>query len=85
MPGSHPASRGARRADRAILNIQPQEASHHTGSGRKNIFIAGLWTEVCAAWPALNMLKEGCNVYIVSRMPARWSTRPRGPQGTLTG
>jgi len=34
-------------------------------TGRKNIVIAGLWTEVCVAWPALNMLSEGYNVYIV--------------------
>jgi nicotinamidase-related amidase len=33
-------------------------------TGRKNIFVAGLWTEVCVAWPTLNMLKEGYNVYI---------------------
>jgi nicotinamidase-related amidase len=34
-------------------------------TGRKNIIIAGLWTEVCVTWPALNMLKEGYNIYIV--------------------
>lgn len=33
-------------------------------SGRRNIIIAGLWTEVCVAWPTLNMLNEGYNVYI---------------------
>lgn len=32
---------------------------------RKNIIIAGLWTEVCVAWPTLNMIAEGYNVYIV--------------------
>lgn len=34
-------------------------------TGRKNILLAGLWTEVCIAWPALNMLEEGYNVYVV--------------------
>ena len=34
-------------------------------TGRKNIIIAGLWTEVCVAWPTLNMLNEGYNVYVV--------------------
>ena len=34
-------------------------------TGRKNIIIAGLWTEVCVTWPALNMLNEGYNIYIV--------------------
>lgn len=34
-------------------------------TAKKNIVIAGLWTEVCVAWPALQMLNEGYNVYIV--------------------
>jgi len=34
-------------------------------TGRKNIVIAGLWTEVCVAWPALNMIDQGYNIYIV--------------------
>ena len=34
-------------------------------TGKKNIIIAGLWTEVCVTWPTLNMLHEGYNVYIV--------------------
>jgi nicotinamidase-related amidase len=34
-------------------------------TGRKNIVIAGLWTEVCVAWPSLNLLDEGYNVYVV--------------------
>lgn len=32
---------------------------------RKNVVLAGLWTEVCIAWPTLNMLSEGFNVYVV--------------------
>ncbi len=34
-------------------------------TGRKNIIIAGLWTEVCVTWPTLNMIDQGYNVYIV--------------------
>lgn len=34
-------------------------------TGKKNIIIAGLWTEVCVTWPTLNMLDEGYNIYIV--------------------
>lgn len=34
-------------------------------TGRRNIILAGLWTEVCVTWPALNMLAEGFNIYIV--------------------
>lgn len=32
---------------------------------KKNILISGLWTEVCVCWPALSMLDEGYNVFIV--------------------
>jgi len=34
-------------------------------TGKKNIILAGLWTEVCVAWPALNMIEAGYNVFIV--------------------
>ncbi len=34
-------------------------------TGKKNIVIAGLWTEVCVTWPTLNLLAAGYNVYIV--------------------
>jgi len=34
-------------------------------TGRKNILLTGLWTEVCITWPTLNMLEAGYNVYIV--------------------
>lgn len=32
---------------------------------KKNILISGLWTEVCVCWPALSMIDEGYNVFIV--------------------
>jgi nicotinamidase-related amidase len=34
-------------------------------TGKKNILFSGLWTEVCIAWPTLNMLSEGYNIYVV--------------------
>ncbi len=34
-------------------------------SGRKKVIIAGLWTEVCLAYPTLDMLREGYEVYPV--------------------
>jgi nicotinamidase-related amidase len=34
-------------------------------TGKKNIIMSGLWTEVCITWPTLNMLAEGYNIYVV--------------------
>lgn len=34
-------------------------------TGRKKIIMAGLWTEVCLAFPTLDMLAEGYDVYPV--------------------
>jgi nicotinamidase-related amidase len=34
-------------------------------TGRKNIILCGLWTEVCITWPAIEMLGAGYNIYIV--------------------
>jgi nicotinamidase-related amidase len=34
-------------------------------TGRKNIIVTGLWTEVCVCWPTLAMLGAGYNVYVV--------------------
>jgi len=34
-------------------------------TGRKNILMTGLWTEVCVAWPTIEMLGAGYNVYVV--------------------
>jgi nicotinamidase-related amidase len=33
---------------------------------RKKIILAGLWSEVCVAFPALDMLREGYDVYVVA-------------------
>jgi len=34
-------------------------------TGRKNILMCGLWTEVCVTWPAIEMLGAGYNIYVV--------------------
>ena len=35
-------------------------------TGRNKLIIAGLWTEVCVAFPALSALEDGYEVYVVS-------------------
>jgi len=32
---------------------------------RRNIIMTGLWTEVCVAWPTVEMLGAGYNIYVV--------------------
>jgi len=34
-------------------------------TGRKNILMTGLWTEVCVTWPTLEMLAAGYPIYVV--------------------
>jgi nicotinamidase-related amidase len=34
-------------------------------TGRKNILMTGLWTEVCITWPTIEMLGQGYNIYVV--------------------
>jgi nicotinamidase-related amidase len=34
-------------------------------TGRKNVIMTGLWTEVCITWPAISMLGAGYNIYVV--------------------
>src|SRR5205085_363 len=34
-------------------------------TGRKNILMTGLWTEVCITWPTIEMLGAGYNIYVV--------------------
>jgi nicotinamidase-related amidase len=34
-------------------------------TGKKNILLAGLWTEVCVAWPTIEMIGAGYNIYVV--------------------
>lgn len=60
LPGVQPIERSSMNSwDDPAFREAVQKA------GKKNIVVAGLWTEVCVAWPTLNMLKEGYNVYVV--------------------
>lgn len=34
-------------------------------TGKKNIIMTGLWTEVCVTWPTVEMLGAGYNLYVV--------------------
>ncbi len=34
-------------------------------TGRKNIIMTGLWTEVCVTWPTIEMIAAGYNIYVV--------------------
>jgi nicotinamidase-related amidase len=34
-------------------------------TGKKNILMTGLWTEVCITWPTLDMLAAGYTIYVV--------------------
>lgn len=53
--------------ERTSMNSWDDAAFRETvaSTGRKNIIVAGLWTEVCVTWPTLNMIDKGYNVYVV--------------------
>jgi nicotinamidase-related amidase len=34
-------------------------------TGKKNIIMTGLWTEVCVTWPTIEMIGAGYNIYVV--------------------
>lgn len=54
--------------DRTTLNSweDPDFHSAIKATGRKKLIIAGLWTEVCVAYPTLDAIKEGYEVYVVA-------------------
>ncbi|WP_043262702.1 isochorismatase family protein [Streptomyces sp. CT34] len=54
--------------DRTTLNAweDPEFRSAVEATGRKKIIMMGLWTEVCVAFPALDMLRTGYDVYPVA-------------------
>lgn len=60
FPGQQPIERTSMNAWDDAAFRKAVEAT-----GKKNILIAGLWTEVCVTWPALNMIDAGYNIYIV--------------------
>lgn len=53
--------------ERTGMNSWDTEAFREAvrATGKKNIILCGLWTEVCITWPTLNMLNEGYNIYVV--------------------
>lgn len=53
--------------ERSSMNAW-DDASFRTAieaTGRKNIILCGLWTEVCVAWPTVEMIGAGYNIYVV--------------------
>jgi nicotinamidase-related amidase len=54
--------------DRTTMNSweDPDFRAAVERTGRKKLIIAGLWTEVCVAFPALDALREGYDVYFVA-------------------
>ena len=59
---------GVDTVDREHVNAWEQEEfrSAVEATGRKKLIMAGLWTEVCLAYPALDLLREGYDVYALS-------------------
>jgi nicotinamidase-related amidase len=59
---------GVSEIDRTGVNAW-EDADFRTAieaSGRKKVVVAGLWTEVCLAFPVLDMLADGYEVYPVA-------------------
>src|SRR5688572_24845999 len=72
MSGTNPELRealpGVPEIDRTSMNSweDPDFRAAVERTGRKKLILAGLWTEVCVAFPALDALREGYEVYVVS-------------------
>src|SRR5262245_35320280 len=72
MSGTNPELREALpdvpEIDRTTMNAW-EDADFRTAvekTGRKKLILAGLWTEVCAALPAIDALRAGYQVYVVA-------------------
>src|SRR5574341_1235132 len=91
MSGTNPELRqalpGLPEIDRTTMNSweDPDFRAAVERTGRKKLILAGLWTEVCVAFPALDALREGYQVYVVvdatiacTRLP---SDSPASTQG----
>jgi nicotinamidase-related amidase len=57
----------AEEIDRTTMNSweDPEFVAAIKATGKKKIIMAGLWTEVCVAFPTLDAIKEGFEVYPV--------------------
>jgi nicotinamidase-related amidase len=58
---------GVPEIDRTTMNSweDPEFRAAVEHTGRKKLIIAGLWTEVCVAFPTLDALRAGYEVYVV--------------------
>ena len=71
MSGTNPELRealpGVPEIDRTTMNSweDPDFRAAVERTGRRKLILAGLWTEVCVAFPALDALREGYDVYVV--------------------
>lgn len=54
--------------DRTTMNAWEDEhiIERVNQSGKEKIVLAGLWTSVCIAWPALSALAQGFEVYVIA-------------------
>ena len=59
---------GVPEIDRTTMNAweDPEFRAAVEKTGRKKLILAGIWTEVCAALPALDALRAGYQVYVVA-------------------
>jgi nicotinamidase-related amidase len=59
---------GVPEIDRTTMNSweDPEFRAAVEATGRKKLILAGLWTEVCVAFPALDALRAGYEVYVVA-------------------
>jgi len=59
---------GVQAIDRDVVNAweSPEFRAGLEATGRRKIIMAALWTEVCLAYPALDLIAEGYEVYAVS-------------------
>lgn len=71
MSGTNPELRealpGVPEIDRTSMNSweDPDFRAAVERTGRKKLVIAGLWTEVCVAFPTVDALRAGYEVYVV--------------------
>jgi len=72
MSGTNPELRealpGVPEIDRTTMNAweDPDFRTAVERTGRKKLILAGIWTEVCVALPALDALRAGYQVYVVA-------------------
>lgn len=72
MSGTNPELRealpGVPEIDRTTLNSweDPEFRAAVEQTGRRKLIVAGLWTEICVAFPVLDALREGFQAYFVA-------------------